>query len=301
MPVLPAVPAHAHTLMSPANAPPPIPRSSASRTDVVLSWVAAALVLAGVLLGVSKHGQPLVPRARELFVPAGLVLLVLAWRGRRRQPARCFWISLVALALIGIGAHEAVRGPWTLLAVPGAGLACLACLRSAFKGPRDPFFELMRWAGSASGRTGSKPRSVAVTRMWLAFFAVLLSLGAGLAVAAALPPGPTVDVQVVAVASGDGLPDRRAELFGRGVRSARCSGGATAYRLAVRGIPLELSCAKTSGTRTGSVTVGLESRSQLHGDDQSRSGPGAERARAGTTRRLTVHVPGANSKSWQTN
>lgn len=301
MPVLPAVPAHAHTLMSPANAPPPIPRSSASRTDVVLSWVAAALVLAGVLLGVSKHGQPLVPRARELFVPAGLVLLVLAWRGRRRQPALCFWISLVALALIGIGAHEAGRGPWTLLAVPGAGLACLACLRSAFKGPRDPFFELMRWAGSASGRTGSKPRSVAVTRMWLAFFAVLLSLGAGLAVAAALPPGPTVDVQVVAVAYGDGLPDSRAELFGLGVRSARCWGGATAYRLAVRGIRLELSCAKTSGTRTRTVIVGLSPGHSYMVTIRAVQDRGGRRARAGTTRRLTVHVPGANSKSSQTN
>lgn len=301
MPVLPAVPAHAHTLMSPANAPPPIPRSSASRTDVVLSWVAAALVLAGVLLGVSKHGQPLVPRARELFVPAGLVLLVLAWRGRRRQPAPCFWISLVALALIGIGAHEAVRGPWTLLAVPGAGLACLACLRSAFKGPRDPFFELMRWAGSASGRTGSKPRSVAVTRMWLAFFAVLLSLGAGLAIAAALPPGPTVDVRVVAVAYGDGLPDSRAELFGLGVRSARCSGGATAYRLAVRGIRLELSCAKTSGTRTRTVIVGLSPGHSYMVTIRAVQDRGGRRARAGTTRRLTVHVPGANSKSSQTN
>jgi hypothetical protein len=176
-----------------------MPRSSASRTNVVLGWIAAASVLAGVLLGVSKHGQPLVPRARELFVPGGLVLLVVAWRGRARQPGACFWISLVALALIGIGAHEAVRGPWTLLAVPGAGLACLACLRSAFKGPRDPFFERMRWAGSARRRTRSKRRSVAVTRMWLAFFAVLLSLGAGLAVAAALPPGPTVDIQVVPI------------------------------------------------------------------------------------------------------
>ena len=191
--------------------------------------------------------------------------------------------------------------PWTLLAVPGAGLACLACLRSAFKGPRDPFFELMRWAGSASGRTGSKPRSVAVTRMWLAFFAVLLSLGAGLAVAAALPPGPTVDVQVVAVAYGDGLPDSRAELFGLGVRSARCSGGATAYRLAVRGIRLELSCAKTSGTRTRTVIVGLSPGHSYMVTIRAVQDRGGRRARAGTTRRLTVHVPGANSKSWQTN
>jgi hypothetical protein len=134
---------------------PPILRSSPSRTDRVLTWIAVAIVLAGVILGVSKHGQPLVPRARELFVPGGLALLLIAWRGRRRQPASGFWISLVALALIGIGAHEAVRGPWTLLAVPGAVLACLACLRWALKGPRDPFFERMRWSRWLMAVTGS--------------------------------------------------------------------------------------------------------------------------------------------------
>jgi hypothetical protein len=219
------------TLLSPApNAPPALSRSSQSRTDRVLTWIAVTLVVAGVILGVSKHGQPLVPRARELFIPGGLVLLVVAWRGRRRAPAACFWISLVALALIGVGAHEAVRGPWTLLAVPGAVLACLACLRSALKGPRDPFFERMRWA--RSGTRGSKPRSLTVTRMWLVFLAVILGCGAGFAVAAALAPGPTVDVQVVPVAYG---LDTQAELFRLGVRNAHCSGGATRYTLAEGG------------------------------------------------------------------
>ena len=58
----------------------PQPRSSQSPIDRVLTWIGVALVAAGTFLGVSKHRQPLVPRARELFVPGGLVLLVLAWR-----------------------------------------------------------------------------------------------------------------------------------------------------------------------------------------------------------------------------
>lgn len=278
------------------NAHPALSRSSQSRTDRVLTWIAVALVLAGVILGVSKHGQPLVPRARELFIPGGLVLLVVAWRGRRRAPAACFWISLVALALIGIGAHEAVRGPWTLLAVPGAVLACLACLRSALNGPRDPFFERMRWA--RSGPRGSKPRSLTVTRMWLVLLAVMLGFGAGFAVAAALPPGPTVDVQVFPVAYGLDTP---AELFGLGVRNAHCSGGATGYTLAEGGFRVELSCAKTSGSRSRTVIVGLSPGHSYTVKIRAVQERVGRSARAGTTRRLTVHVPAANSKSWQAN
>jgi hypothetical protein len=282
------------TLLSPApNAPPALSRSSQSRTDRVLTWIAVTLVLAGVILGVSKHGQPLVPRARELFIPGGLVLLVVAWRGRRRAPAACFWISLVALALIGIGAHEAARGPWTLLAVPGAVLACLACVRSALKGPRDPFFERMRWA--RSGTRGSKPRSLTVTRMWLVLLAVILGFGAGLAVAAAVPPGPTVDVQVVPVAYGLDTP---AELVGLGVRNAHCSGGATRYTLAEGGFRVELSCATTSGSRTRAVIVGLSPGRSYTVTIRVVQERGSRGARAGNTRKLTVHVPGANSKSW---
>jgi hypothetical protein len=288
-----------HVLLSSIpNAPPPRPRSASSRTDRVLTWIAVLLVLAGVILGVSKHGQPLAPRARELFIPGGLVLLVVAWRGRRRAPAAGLWISLVALALIGIGAHEAVSGPWTLLAVPGAVLACLACVRSALRGPRDPFFERMRWGRSASSLRASKPRSLAVTRLWLAFLALMLACGAGFAVAGAIPPGPTVDVQVVPVAYG---LHTQAESFGIAVRNAHCSSGATAYTVDVDGSRFELSCTETSGREPRTVMVGLSAGHSYTVTIRAVQTRAGRSARAGNSRKLTVRVPGADSKGWQAN
>lgn len=256
------------------------------------------MITAGTFLGVSKHGQPLVPRARELFVPGGLILLVIAWRCRRRQPVASFWIGLVGLALIGVGAHEAVAGPWTLLAVPGTVVGCLACLRSAVRGQRDPFFARMRWARRFGVR--SKPRSLAVTRLWLVFAAAMLGAGVGFAVAAALPPGPTVDVQVVPLAyGGDPVAGIAPDLFGLGVTHAHCSGGATAYMLAVQGATYDLSCANTSGARPRTVMVGL-SPGHSYTVRITPVRPRAGRsARLGTARRLTVQVPDANSKNWQ--
>ncbi len=280
------------------TAPPSTPRASRSPVDRVLSWVAIALIGAGVFLGVSKHGQPLVPRARELLVPGGAVLIVIAWRSRRRQPLACAWITLVALALIGVGAHEAVSGPWTLLAVPGTLLGCVACLRSAVRGPRDRFFERMRWARGGGMR--SKPRSPARTRAWLVFGAVLLGFGVGLAVAAALPPGPTVHVDVVPVASG-GDPQLGTEpnLFGLAVKQAHCSGGATTYTLSLGGASFAESCASTSGTRLRPVTLGLSSG---HGYTVTiravQKRPGRS-TRVGTAHKLAVTIPAANSKDWQ--
>lgn len=77
----------------------------------MLAGTAIALVLAGTFLGVSRHGHPLLPRARELFIPGGLILLVIAFRSMRREPIAAFWIGLVALALIGVGAHAAAHSP----------------------------------------------------------------------------------------------------------------------------------------------------------------------------------------------
>src|SRR5262249_5454916 len=149
-----------------------------------------------------------------------------------------------------------------------------------------------------SGIRGSKPRSLVVTRMWLVFLALMLAFGAGFAVAGALPPGPTADVQVVPVAYG---LDTQAGTFGLGVRNAHCSGGANAYTLAVNGVRSELSCAKTSGSQTHTVLVGLspgQSYTVTIRAVQTRTG---RSARARTTRKLTVQVPAADSKSWQVN
>ena len=178
-------------------------------------------------------------------------------------------------------------------------MACEALGASGlFLDQRDPLFERMRWGRSGSSMRRSKPRSVAATRMWLAFLALMLVFGAGFAVAGALPPGPTVDVQVVPVAYG---LDTRAGLFGLGVRNAHCSGGANAYTVAVGGFRTELSCAKTSGSRTRTVVVGLTPRHSYAVTIRAVQTRAGRSARAGTTRKLTVDVPDANSKGWQAN
>lgn len=126
--------------------------------------------------------------------------------------------------------------------------------------------------------------------------AVLLGFGAGLAVAAALPPGPTVDVEVVPLAyGGDPAAGISPNLFGLGVRRVDCSDGATAYTLAVKGVTYRQSCANSSGT----VTVGLspgQSYTVTITPVQTRAG---RSARLGSARTLTVHIPDADAKNWQ--
>lgn len=141
--------ADARDLVLDCHGAPSAPRPSQSPIDRVLLWIAVALIAAGTFLGVSKHGQPLVPRARELFVPGGLMLLVTAWRSRRHQPVASISIGLVGLALIGVGAHEAVAGPWTLLAVPVTAVGCLACPRAAVRAQE------IRSSSGCGGHAGS--------------------------------------------------------------------------------------------------------------------------------------------------
>jgi hypothetical protein len=227
-----------------------------------------------------------------------MILLVSAWRWRRRQPIASVWIALGALALIGVGAHEAVSDPWTLLAVPLTAAAFLGCLRSAVRGPRDKFFENMRWA-QRGGRTREKPRSLAVTRLWFLFGAVIVGFGGGLAVAAAIPPGPTVDVQVVRLAyGGDPLLGTRPNLFGLGVRQARCSGGATAYTLTVLGATYERSCAATSGTSTSAVIVARSAGQSYTLTIRAMQKRAGRNPRLGSAHKVTVQIPPADSKDW---
>jgi hypothetical protein len=174
-----------HSFSSSASEPGLLSRPRTTRGEKIAFWIVSALVVAGFVLGVSKHGRPLFPRARELFIPAGLILLlVVGWSARRRRPDQTsMWFSLAALALIGVGAHEATAGPWTLLAIPVAVIATFALLRAAVVGPSSTFFVSMR-----RQRRRDRPRSLAATRAWLVFGAVLTGFGGGLAVAAALPP-----------------------------------------------------------------------------------------------------------------
>ncbi|HET6864297.1 MAG TPA: hypothetical protein VFH80_00160 [Solirubrobacteraceae bacterium] len=166
------------------------------------------------------------------------------------------------------------------------------------QGPRDPFFERMRWARRFGVR--SKPRSLTVTRAWLVFAALMLAFGVGFAVAGAVPPGPTVDVQVVPVAyGGDPVAGIPPDAFGLGVTQTHCSGGATAYTLAVRGATYKLSCTSGTGTRPRVVMVGLgpgQSYTVTITPIQARAGRNPGR---GTERKLTTRIPDANSKNWE--
>jgi hypothetical protein len=286
-----------HSFSSSASGPLAPSQPRATRAERIVIWIVSGLVVAGLLLGVSKHGRPVSPRARELFMPAGvLLLLLIGWSARRRRPDQStLWFGLVALALIGIGAHEAASGPWTLLAVPGAVIATLALLRAAVVGPGSKFFVSMQ-----RQRRHDRPRSVAATRAWLVFGAVLTGFAGGFAVAAALPPGPTVNVDVRAVAyGGDPSAGVLPSAFGVAVKDAHCSHAATAYIVAIAGRSFTVRCNATAGGAVHTVTLGLSagrSYSVTIRPIETRAGRGP---RMGTRQTRTVSIPSADSKAWQ--
>ncbi|HYZ60943.1 MAG TPA: hypothetical protein VE650_00700 [Acetobacteraceae bacterium] len=286
-----------HSFSSSSTEQPAPSRPRPTRAEQIALWIASGLVLAGFLLGVSKHGRPLVPRARELFIPAGLILLLLiAWWARRRRPDQTsMWLGLAALALIGVGAHEATDGPWTLLAVPGAVLATLFLLRTAIVGARGDFFQRMQ-----RQRRADRPRSARMTRVWICFGAVLTATGAGLAVAAALPPGPSVDVDVSAVAyGGDESAGQAPTVFGVAVKNAHCSHGANAYTVAIGGRSYSERCSATAGGAVHTVTLGLragKSYALTITPVQTRSG---RKPRRGSPQKHMFSIPSADSKVWR--
>jgi hypothetical protein len=284
-----------HSFSSSPSEPPAPARPRTTRGQQILIWVVSALVVAGLVLGVSRHGRPLSPRARELFVPAGLILLVLiAWSARRRRPDETsLWFGLAALALIGVGLHEATPGPWTLLGVPGACIATFALLRAAVVGPGSTFFVKMQ-----RQRRRGRPRTPGTTRAWLVFGAVLTGFGGGLAVAAALPPGPTVDVDVRAVAyGGDQSAGVLPNVFGLAVKDAHCSHGATSYTVAIGSRSFSVRCSATAGGAVHTVTLGLSA-----GHSYSvtiRALESGRKPRTGRPHTRLVSIPSADSKVWQ--
>jgi hypothetical protein len=141
-----------------------------------------------------------------------------------------------------------------------------------------------------------------MTRAWLVFAALMLGVGVGLAVAAALPLGPTADVQVVPLAYGsDPLVGTPPSVFGLGVRHAHCSGGATGYTLVVRRAAYNLSCASSSGTRPRPVMVGLRAAHSYTVTITAIQKRAGRSTRPGNTHTLSVQIPDANSKSWRAN
>jgi len=59
-----------HWFSSSASRPLALSQPRATRGERIVIWIVSGLVVAGLLLGESKHGRPLSPRARELFKPA---------------------------------------------------------------------------------------------------------------------------------------------------------------------------------------------------------------------------------------
>jgi hypothetical protein len=286
-----------HSFSSSGLEPAVAARPRVTRGERIVIWIISVLVLAGFILGVSKHGRPLVPRARELFIPAGLILLFMGfwWRGRRTSEHSPLWLGLVGLALIGVGAHEAAAGPWTLLALPGAVIATIAVLRAAIAGPRSAFFLKMQ-----RQRRRDRPRSVGATRALLVFCAVLTGFGGGLAVAAALPPGPSVTVDLRAVAYGGdpsaGVPPT---VFGAAVKNARCSHGATEYTVAIGRRSFTVRCSATAGGAVHTLTLGLSAGHSYPVTIRALEPRVGRAPRMGNRQHGSLSIPSADSKAWQ--
>ena len=286
-----------HSFSSSSSEPVAPSQPYTTRGEKLLIWIVSALVFAGFLLGASKHGRPLFPRARELFIPAGvLLLLLIGSSARRRRPDQTsMWFGLAALALIGVGLHEATSGPWTLLALPGAVIATLALLRAAIVGPPSTFF-----ANVQRQRRRNQPRSPRVTRAWLVFGAVLTGFGGGLAVAAALPPGPSVGVDLRAVAyGGDPSAGVLPSAFGVAVKDAHCSHGATAYTVAIAGRSFSVRCGATAGGAVHTVTLGLRAGRSYAVTIRAVEIRTGRKAQMGHRQTHTVAIPSADSKAWQ--
>jgi hypothetical protein len=122
--------------------------------EKVLTWVWCPLIAAGVFLGVPGRytHRTVDANARELLLPAGVLLIIHAWIFyRRRSATLTSWATIFGVALVGVGAWQAFGGPWTLLALPLCALGGLAFLRGCVKGPGSGAYEFCRGARPSCG------------------------------------------------------------------------------------------------------------------------------------------------------
>lgn len=148
-------------------------------------------LIAGIYLGVPGRytHHTLYAPARALFIPAGIGMILHAaalWRWSVPKPKPALGLALAGFAVLGIGMHKVMAGPWTLLAVP----ACLAGLalnvRALARGPRDPWFNrLMLHAKGRSKRQRSERYRRRHARGVCLVTALLFLTGAIMAVASA--------------------------------------------------------------------------------------------------------------------
>jgi hypothetical protein len=156
------------------------------KRGIGLMWFIAfvACLGAGAFLGLSRHGQPLMPSALSLWAPAGVLLIVpgLAIMAGRLQLAtpgpdrlRGALTTVFGLGLLGVGlAHIAHRAGFYRLAVPALVLAEIYLVREVVRGPSGATFDrVYRRRGRA--------------RMWLAYVgAIMLVLAGPVMIVAAL-------------------------------------------------------------------------------------------------------------------
>jgi hypothetical protein len=120
----------------------------------MLFWLAMAMLLPAIVLGLSKGERPLLESARGLFAPGGAVLMLygaLVWRERAQwiglgagEPRRA-GVVLFALGLASLGAGLAeVTGAdaWRVFMVPAIVGAGALALREAWRGKRGTLYRI---------------------------------------------------------------------------------------------------------------------------------------------------------------
>jgi hypothetical protein len=129
---------------------------------------------------------------------------------------------------------------------------------------------------------------------------VFTAFGGGLAVAAALPPGPTVNVDLSAVAyGGDPSAGVAPNLFGVAVKHAHCSHGATAYTVAIGGRSFSVLCSTTAGGAVHTLTLDLSAGHSYAVTIRAVETRTGHKPRTGTLEERTLSIPRADSKDWQ--
>ena len=120
----------------------------------MLFWLAMAMLLPAIVLGLSKSERPILESARGLFAPGGAVLMLygaLVWRERAQwiglgadEPRRA-GVVLFALGLAALGAGLAeVTGAdaWRVLMIPAIVGGGVLSLREAWRGKRGTLYRI---------------------------------------------------------------------------------------------------------------------------------------------------------------
>jgi hypothetical protein len=128
----------------------------------MLFWLAMAMLLPAIVLGLSKSERPILESARGLFAPGGAVLMLygaLVWRERAQwiglgadEPRRA-GVVLLALGLAALAAGLAeVTGAdaWRVFMIPAIVGGGVLSLREAWRGKRGTLYRINEFDSSYS-------------------------------------------------------------------------------------------------------------------------------------------------------